>query len=115
MFNTPVYNKLVCVVLQVLQYMRSDLNVGGKNVLAVVLTEPCIKDTLTHSIEDIGKVISSGYGEKNIPKDFLMVGCKSALIKRGHSARKQKCCVLYMTKIDPELVKKIKKRECEIS
>ena len=82
-------------------------------MIAVFLTEPCTKDALTHSIEDTGKAISSGY-EKNIPKDFLMEGCTSTLIRRGHSVRKRKRCVLYMTKIDPELVKEIKKGEYEI-
>ena len=89
--------------------MQSDLNVGGKNVLAVVLTEPCVKDALTHSVEEIGKAIVNGYGENNVAKDFLMEGCQTAVIKRGHSSRKRKCCVLYMSRIGPELVKEIKK------
>lgn len=38
-----------------------------------------------------------------------MPGCKTSVIKRDETAKKRKCAVVFMSKIDAELVEEIKK------
>ena len=79
--------------------MRSDLSVGGKEVLAVVLNDVHLTNALSYS---------KGFGEKNISKDFLMPGYNKSTIKRGETAKKRKCAVVYLLNVDADVVEEIK-------
>ena len=90
--------------------MRCDTVFEGKQVLAIVLTDQYITGHLSHSISDITSAITHGYGKKNIPRDFLVDGSTTGVIKRGDAgnSRKRKCAVIYLSKLDPDVVNEVK-------
>ena len=88
--------------------MRCDTMFEGQQVLAIVLTDQHITGHLSHSISDITSAVTNGYGKKNIPRDFLMDRSMTAIIKRGDNSRKRKCAVIYLSKLDPDVVNDVK-------
>ena len=96
--------------MQVLQYMRTDVNVGGKAVLAVVLSDVgCLK----YSLPLIRKAITAAqYGQTVITKGFLQPGEKSTVVKRGVKSGRHRCATIYLENIDEETCDQLKKREC---
>ena len=103
MFITSMY------LTQVLQYMRTDMSVGGKPALAVVLNDLA---TLTYPVSSIKKAITSrGYGQTTISKDFLQPGQECSVVKRGLRSKRRRCDTLYMECIDAETWAKLEQRE----
>ena len=74
--------------------MRCDTRFDGQQVVAIVLCDELIMGHLTHTVSDVTNAISHGYGKKNVPRDFLVEGSKTAIIKRGENSRKRKCVII---------------------
>ena len=82
-----------------LEYMRTDVSIGGQQVLAVVLSD--VSTALIHPIAVIWAAIEKGnYGHRNVTKDFLDPGCHSTTVTRGVNNRRRKCVVILLSKID---------------
>ena len=79
--------------------MRTDFKVGGKMVLAVVLSD--ISDVLTYPITTIRKAITTeNRGEMFIVKDFLNPSETSTVVTRNKNNRRRKCDVIYLNEVD---------------
>ena len=74
--------------LQVIQYMRTDVTVGGMAALAVVLTDLAF---LTYPVSLIRKAVTSErYSQSAIAKDFLQPGVHSTTVRRGDQSRRRR-------------------------
>ena len=89
--------------------MRCDTTFEGKPVLAIVLSDQHIAGHLSHPIRDITRAVTLGYGEKNVPRDFLIDEGGTGFIKR-----KRKCVVIYLSKLHPNIVENVKEGEFRI-
>lgn len=79
--------------------MRTDFKVGGKMVLAVVLSD--ILDVLTYPVITIRKAITTeNRGEMFIVKDFLNPSETSTVVTRNKNNRRRKCDVIYLNEVD---------------
>ena len=98
--------------MQVLQYMQSDVTVGGKSALAVVLNDVT---KLTYPIPHIKKAITAGkYGQTTLSKDFLQPGERSVVVRRGPKSKHRRCDTLYTDSICAETWDKLLQRECTV-
>ena len=89
--------------------MRSDVCVGGKQALAVVLSDVA---HLSYPITVIRKAINAGkYGQTVISKDFLQPGEDSTIVKRGTKSKRRRCDAIYMEAIDQDTCDQLQKRE----
>jgi hypothetical protein len=92
--------------------MCTDAPVGGKAVLAVVLSDV---PRLTYPIPHIKNAVTSGrYGANSITKNFLLPGVESAIVKRGHQSTRRRCTILYLDKIDEGDSDRLCQRKCYI-
>ena len=90
--------------------MRTDVSVGGKPALAVVLSD--VAD-LTYPISEVKKAITKGkYGQTTISKDFLQPGEKCAVVKRGPQSKRRRSDTIYSDCIDSETWKKLQQSKC---
>lgn len=90
--------------------MRTDVTVGGKAALAVVLSDV---DVLTYPVHVIRKAVTSGkYGQSAISKDFLQPGENSTTVKRGEHSRRRRCTIIFLDKIDQSDCEKLRRCKC---
>lgn len=69
--------------------MQSDVCVGGKQALAVVLDDVA---HLTYPVTVNRKAIIAGkYGQTVISKDFLQPGEDTTVVKRGTKSKRRRC------------------------
>lgn len=86
---------------QNLEYMRMDVAVEGRGVLAVVLAD-CTKH-LTFPLATIRKAIKGGgFGSVGVVKDFLQPDTVSTKVKRDKNNRRRKCETIIVEKMDPQ-------------
>lgn len=79
--------------------MRTDVQVGGHQVLAVVLGD--VESSLTFPIDRIRLALErGGFGYNRITKDFLMPGRDSNYITRNVNSRRRKCEAFILSKIE---------------
>ena len=96
-FNTT--QLFIYPISQVLEYVRTDVLVGGEQVLAVVLTD--IEKALTFSLKHIRAALNRGvYGRTRVTKDFLLPGGSSTSVTRNVNSCRQKCEVFILSKLD---------------
>lgn len=89
--------------------MRTDVCVGGKAALAVVLSDVAF---LTYPISVIRKAVTAGkYGLTAVSKDFLQPGEESVTVKRGDKSRRRRCTVIFLDKIDKDDCNKLQQRK----
>lgn len=94
----PYY--FVSLQYQVLEYMRTDVSVGGQQVVTVVLGD--VVSSLRHPIHNVRMAIEKGkYGQKQVTKDFLIPGDNGVAVTRDINSRRRKCDIIILSKIDP--------------
>jgi hypothetical protein len=92
--------------------MCTDAPVGGKAVLAVVLSDV---PRLTYPIPHIKMQSLQGDMAQTVQqKDFLLPGVESAIVKRGHQSTRRRCTILYLDKIDEGDSDRLCQRKCYI-
>ena len=88
------------ILFQILEYMHTDVCVGGQPVLAVVLGDVVM--SLRYSPHQIRLAIEKEKcGQKQVTKDFLMSGKEGTTVKRDVNSKRRKCDIIYQSKIDP--------------
>ena len=87
--------------------MRTDVQVGGQQVLAVVLAD--IASSLSYSVTQIRSALTRGnYGHTRITKDFLKPGEESNFITRNVNSRRRKCEAFIMHHVDSRSCEQLK-------
>jgi hypothetical protein len=79
--------------------MRADTQVGGKPVLAVVLSD--VSTSLTFPVSRIRLAIERGnVGHNRITKDFLIPGKNSDRVTRNVNSHRKKCETFTLSKLE---------------
>ncbi len=100
--------------MYVLEYMRTDVQVAGQEVLAFVLGD--VEPSLEFPIHQIRKAIWKGaFGHKGIAKDFLLPKCTDAVVHRAENSKRRKCDTVVLTKHDVDTVTQLKAGKYGIS
>ena len=75
--------------------MRTDINVAGQAVLAVVLSD--VESSLQFSIPKIrDAILKGGIGHTRVTKDFLLPDSRAKIVHRDRESRRRKCDALYL-------------------
>ena len=75
--------------------MRTDVNVAGQAVLAVVLAD--VESSLQFSIPKIrDAILKGGFGHTRVTKDFLLPDSRAKILHRDRERRRRKCDALYL-------------------
>ena len=79
--------------------MRTDVEVGGKQVVAVVLAD--VATSLTYPLARVHSAIRDGeYGEVRVTKDFLIPGLTTTTVMRNVNGKRRKCEVIKASTLD---------------
>ena len=77
-----------------MEYLRTDLYVLKKKVLAVVSHD--VSKSLMHSISDIRSAVKkTGYEKTQITKDFLIPGDSAKQVRRNGNNKRRKCDIIF--------------------
>ena len=87
--------------------MRTDVNVAGQAVLAVVLSD--VESSLQFSIPKIrDAILKGGFGHTRVTKDFLLPDSRAKIVHRDCESRRRKCDALYLEKLEKDSVLQLK-------
>ena len=87
--------------MQALQFVRTNVKVQGRMVMAIVLAD--VADRLTHSVTDIRKAIKSeDAGAVFITKDFLAPDDRSTTVVRNKNSKRRKCDAIFLQTMDED-------------
>ena len=108
----PQFCGYQCDFIQVLEYMRTDVRVGGKPVLAVVLGD--VEGSLKYSATEIRRAINGEkLGHIRVTKDFLVPGSRDTEVHREGNSRRRKCDAILLEKLDELSVAQLQARKCK--
>ena len=94
--------------LWVLQYLRMNTIAGGREAIALVLSD--IVGALRHAVSVIRRVIvEKKFGSVRQTRDFLALGEESNItIKRGLNLRRRKCDLIFIDSITSPMREQLK-------
>ena len=95
-----------------MEYLRTDVYVLKKKVLAVVFND--VSKSLTYSVSDIRSAIKkTGYGKTQITKDFLIPGDSAMQVRRNGNNKRRKCDIIFYDCIDTIMFQKLQSASAE--
>ena len=102
-------NVEICVCIQIKRFARTNVQVGGEEVVAIVLED--LGGALTHSCAEVKETVEKGGWGTRTSKDFLKADADDSVITRGKNTQKRRCLGIFMKKMPVKLQEQIKSRK----